>query len=80
MLGGARKKTSLLVINTIFRLLHPYEYLKQDSPLSLRNITGEFQLAERKTCLGWEIHTRSLWVFLLRIKYTDWLQEIRASL
>ena len=60
------KNTALLVINTIFRLLHPYAYLKQDAPLSLRNIAGEFQLAKRKTCLGWEIQTRYIWVLLPR--------------
>ena len=70
MLGGARKNRAFLVIYTIFRLLHPYEYLKQDTPLSLRNIMGEFQLSECKTFLDWEIQTCSLWVFSLRVKET----------
>ena len=47
------KNTALLVIHAIFRLTHPYEYLKQDAPLSPHNIVGEVQLAKRKTCLGW---------------------------
>ena len=74
------KNTALLVINTIFRLLHPYEYLKQDAPLSPHNIVGEVQLAKRKTCLGWEIQNCYLWVLILRGKDTTWVQEISASL
>ena len=49
------KNTALLVIHTIFRLLQPYKPLKQDDPLSLRKISVEGQLVERKTCLVWGI-------------------------
>ena len=34
------KKASLLVINTIFRLLHSLELLKRDDPFSLHKISG----------------------------------------
>ena len=64
------KNTALLVIHTIFRLLHPYESLKQDVPLLLHNIAVEVQLYKQKTCLSWEIQTRSIWVFLPRLKET----------
>ena len=49
------KNTALLVIHTIFRLLQPYKPLKRDDPLSLRKISVEGQLVERKTCLVWGI-------------------------
>ena len=62
------KNTALLVINTILRPLHTDEPLKRDEPLSLQNIAGEGQLAKCKTCLGWDIQTRSLQVLLPRGK------------
>ena len=58
------KNVALLVIHTIFRLLHPHEPLKLDDPLSLHKIREEYQLYGRKTCLCWNIHTRSLRVFM----------------
>ena len=39
------KSAALLVINTLFRPLHPLEPLKRDDPLSLRKLAGEGQLA-----------------------------------
>ena len=54
------KSAALLVIHKLFRPLHPSEHLKQDDPLSLRKLTGEGQLADQKTCLGWIINTHSL--------------------
>ena len=40
------KNSSLLVIHTIFRHLHPNEPLKLDDPLSLRKLAGEGQLVK----------------------------------
>ena len=40
------KKSSLLVIHTIFIQLHPNEPLKLDDPLSLRKLTGEVQIVK----------------------------------
>ena len=58
------KSAALLVIHTLFRPLQPSEPLKRDDPLSLRKLAGEMQLAEKKTCLGWDISTQSLRVSL----------------
>ena len=58
------KIAALLVIHTLFRPLHPSEPLKQDDPLFLRKLAGEQQLAEQKTCLGRDITTHSMRVFL----------------
>ena len=74
------KNAALLVIPTIFRPLHPYEQLKQDYPLSLHNLAREVHLSKRKTCLGWDIHTRSLRLFLTRKKETACIREIRSYL
>ena len=46
------KNASLLVIHTIFRLLHPYEPLKLDDPLLLCKLTGEGQISKCNTCMG----------------------------
>ena len=54
----------LLVIHTLFQPLQPSEPLKRDDPISLRELTVEGQLAEQNTCLGWDINTQSLRVFL----------------
>ena len=74
------KNLALLIIHTIFIPRNSYKPLKQDDPLSLHKIAGEGQIVERKTCLGWYTHTRSLRVFLPREKETSRLQDIRASL
>ena len=58
------KNTVLLIIHTIFIPWISDKPLKQDEPLSLHKITGEGQLAERNTSLGWDIQNRSLRVFL----------------
>ena len=76
----AQKTTALLVIHTIFRPLQYSEPLKHDEPLSLFNISGEGQLGECKTCLGWDIQTRSLRLFLPIEKETYGVQDIRAYL
>ena len=57
------KSAVLLVIHTLLLPLQPSEPLKRDDPLSLRKLTGEGQLAEHKTCLGWDINTHSLRLF-----------------
>ena len=74
------KIAALLVIHTLFRLLQPSEPLKRDDPLSLRKLTGEVQLAEHKTCLGWDINTHSLRVFLPEEKQTSWTTDIKEAL
>ena len=58
------KNAALLIIHTIFKPRQYNKPLKQDEPLSLRKLAGESQLAKSKTCMGWDIHTRSLQVFL----------------
>ena len=58
------KNTVLLIIHTIFIPWISDKPLKQDEPLSLHKITGEGQLAERNTSMGWDIQNRSLRVFL----------------
>ena len=74
------KKSALLIIHTIFRPLQSSKPLKLDEPISLRKLSGEGQFYERKTCMGWETQTRSLWVLLPGEKETAWVQEIRATL
>ena len=58
------KSAALLVIHTLLQPLQASEPLKRDNPHSLRKLTGEGNLAERKTCLVWDINTHSLRVFL----------------
>ena len=58
------KIAALLVIHTLFRPLQPSEPLKRYDPLYLRKMVGKGQLAENKICLGWDINTHSLRVFL----------------
>ena len=74
------KNSALLVIYTIFRPLHSNKPLKRNDPFSLRKLAGEGKISERKTCMGWDIHTRSLRVFLPREKYTTWAQGIISYL
>ena len=74
------KSSELLVIHTVFRPLHSSKILKQDYPLSLCKLPGEGRLAEHKTCLGWDIQTCSLRVFIHKEKETAWEQDIRASI
>ena len=71
------ESAALLVIHTLFRPLQPSEPLELDDPLSLRNIAGEGKIAEHKTCLGWDIRTHSLRVFLPRWKQTAWATDIK---
>ena len=66
------KSAALLVIHTLFRPLQPSETLKQDDPLSLRKLAGEVQLAEQNICLGWDINTQYLRVFLPEDKQIAW--------
>ena len=70
------KSAALLVIRTLLQPLQPSEPLKRDNPLSLRKLAGEGQLAEHKTCLGWDINTHSLRVLLLKEKETAWTTDI----
>ena len=69
-----------MVIHTIFRPLPPSEPLKRDDPLSLRKLEGEGQLAQQKTCLGWDINTQSLRVSLPEDKQTAWKNDIKEAL
>ena len=41
---------------------------------------GGGQLAEHKTCLGWDINTHSLKVFLPEEKQTAWTTDIKKAL
>ena len=74
------KSVALLVIHTIFQPLQPSEPLKRDNPLSLRKLTGKVKLAKHKICLGWDIHTHSLRVFLTKYNQTAWATDINESL
>ena len=74
------KSAALLVIHTLFRPLHPSEPLKRDDPLSLRKLAWEGQLAEHKICLGWDINTQYLRVFLSEGKQTAWTTDIKEAL
>ena len=74
------KSAALLVIHTLFQPLQPSEPLKRDNPLSLRKLAGEGQLAEQKTCLGWDINTQSLRVSLLKEKQKAWINDIKEAL
>ena len=60
------KKSALLVIHTIFHPTQALDPLTQDDPLPIGILAGEGQLEERKTLLGWDIHTLSLRVFEIR--------------
>ena len=62
------KSAALLVIHTLFWPLQPSEPLKRDNPLSLRKLVGKRKLAEQKTCLGWDINTHSLRVYIIEDK------------
>ena len=64
------KNAYLLIIHTIFRPRQSNKPQKQDDPLSLLKLAGEGHISERKTCLGWDIQTRSLRVFLSQKKET----------
>ena len=74
------KNAALLIIHTIFRPQHSDKPLKRDAPLSLRKLAGEGQLTHHKTCLGRDIQTRSLQIFLPQEKETLWVHDIRESL
>ena len=74
------KSAALLVIHTLFRPLQPLKPLKRDDALSLRKLAGEGQLAEQKTCLGWDINTQSLRVYPPEEKQTAWTNDIKEAL
>ena len=74
------KNAALLIIHTIFRPRKSNKLLKRYDPLSLCKLVGEGQLAERKTCLEWDIHNCSLRVSPPREKETAWVHGIRSSL
>ena len=74
------KNAALLIIHTIFIPRQSDEPLKRYDPFSLRKISGEGQLALRKTCLGWDIQTCSLRVFLKQEEKIAWLHDIREYL
>ena len=74
------KIATLLVIHTLFQPLQLSEPLKQDDPLSLRKLAGGGQLAEHKTCLGWDIKTHSLRLFLPEEKEKSWTTDIKEAL
>ena len=61
---GCAKSAALLVIHTLFQPVQLLEPLKRNNQLFFRKLTGEVQLAEHKTCLGWYINTQSLRVSL----------------
>ena len=70
----------LLIIHTLFRPLQPSEPPKLDYPLSLRKWAGEGQIDEQKICLGWDINTHYMRVFLREDKQTAWTIDIKESL
>ena len=79
------KGAALLVIHTLFRPLHPSESQKQYDPISLRKLAGwgeggGVQLAEHKTCLGWDINTHSMRLFLPEEKQIAWTTDIKETL
>ena len=74
------KSAALLVIHKIFQPLQPSEPLKRDDPLSLRKLAGEGQIAQQKTCLGWDINTQYLRVSLPEEKQTSWKNDIKEAL
>ena len=74
------KSASILAIHTLFRPLQPSEPLKRDNALSLRKLAEEGKLAEQKTCLGWDINTKSLRVSLPEEKQTAWKNDIKEAL
>ena len=74
------KSAALLVIHTLFQKLQPSEPLKLDDPLSLRKLSEEGQLAEHKTCLGWDINNHSLRVLLPEEKQTSWTTDIKKGI
>ena len=59
---GRSKSASLLIINTLFQPLQTSEHMKRDDPISLSKLTGEGQLANHRTCIGWDINTHYLMV------------------
>ena len=73
------KSAALFIIHKLFRLLQPSETLKRDNTISLRKLAGEGQLDEHKTCLGWDINTQSLRVFLPEKKQTSWTTDIKEA-
>ena len=74
------KSAALLIIHTLSLPLHPSEPLKLDDPLFLRKLVGEGKLAEHKTCLGWDMHTHYLRVFLPKEKQKYWVTDIKEAL
>ena len=74
------KNAALLVIHTLLRPIHPSEPLERDDPLSLRKPVGEGQLADQKTCLGWNINTHSLRISHPEEKQTFWTNNIKEAL
>ena len=74
------KIAALLVIHTLLRPLRASEPLKRNNPLSLIKLAGYIKLAERKNCLGWDIYTYSLRVFLPKEKQTSWVNDIKGAL
>ena len=74
------KIAALLVIHTLLRPLQPSEPLKRDNPLSLRKLAGEGQLSGKNSCLGWDITTQSLRVYLTEEKKTACTNYIKEAL
>ena len=74
------KISAVLNIHTIFRTLQSLEPLERDFSLSLHKLSVEGRISENKTCLGWDIQTRSLRLFLPKEKETDYVQDIREYL
>ena len=74
------KIVALLVIHTLLQPLQPSEPLKRYDPLSLSILTWEGQIAHQKTCLGWDIHTHSVGVFLPEEKQTACNTDIKEAL
>ena len=58
------KKAAILVIHTIFWPLQTSDVLNRNEPLSLSRLEEDGHPEEHKTCLGWDIQTLLLQVFL----------------
>ena len=76
---GRAESAALLVIHTLSRPLHPSEPLKRDDTLSLRKLVGEGQLADHKTCIGWDINNHYLRVLLPEDKQTVWTKYMKEA-
>ena len=70
----------IVAVHCIFRPLHPSESSVRATVVSLRKMSGEGQLAETKTVLGWLLNTRLLTISLPSTKHVAWTSEIQRLL